>query len=725
MIPAVLDHLWQSTLVALGAALLTIPLRRASAAVRYGLWFTASVKFLIPFAALAALGRLLAPALRSPSSAAPEAVFIEQAARPLARFPFSPSSPVTPIPLAQVRTQVTAAPAAPHLDPVLLLLTVWALGAAAILVAWLVRWARVRRIVRSATPLGWPAPMPVLASSSLMEPGLIGLWRPVLVIPESLPEHLDQPEIDAILAHEACHLRRRDNLTAALHMLAEALFWFHPLVWWIGARLIAERERACDEAVVEAGHDRAAYARSLVQSCRLYLQSPLSCVAGASGSNLKTRVQAIMTAPAALPLSRAKKALLLAVGACALATPVAAGLLTSPAGEKAVARAAAMVSIPAPARIGDASPGDPAPAMPADQDARAAAKAITLARANTLLAPTVSVAGVHATPIRLAQDIALPPAEAAPGADAPQAAESADPMTQASSFVESYAATSGSVIARWRNDICVRVVGVTAEQAAAVRARVEQVARAVGLGVQGPNCRRSNIEIGFTTDPQQMLDGVVARGGSLLGDRTSDTRDAKTVTLPIQAWYQTNEGNFAANDTKGADGLKALISMQYNPQNEAGYAQWMGGQGQSTSNPAGYGWGNTSPWPQYGAAEAGAGPRQFFNVFVIIDLRRTGRERLGLVSDYVTMLALSQPRSLGSCNVLPSVTDLFADACPGRAPEGLTQADVAYLGALYATGSGGPAPRFAPSPHLDGTRQQASVVERMAKLLPKMKMASR
>ncbi len=78
------------------------------------------------------------------------------------------------------------------------------------------------------------------------------------------------------------------------------------------------------------------------------------------------------------------------------------------------------------------------------------------------------------------------------------------------------------------------------------------------------------------------------------------------------------------------------------------------GQGQSTSNPAGYGWGNTSPWPQYGAAEAGAGPRQFFNVFVIIDLRRTGRERLGLVSDYVTMLALSQPRSLGNTLQLPS-----------------------------------------------------------------------
>src|ERR1700744_4438335 len=167
--------------------------------------------------------------------------------------------------------------------------------------------------------------MPVLASPSLMEPGLVGFLRPVLVVPETLPERLTRPEIDAILAHEISHFRRRDNLTAAIHMLVEALFWFHPLVWWIGARLIEEREQACDEAVVRAGHDRAAYARSLVESARLFLQSPLDCVAGASGSNLKMRVEAIMTAPATSPLSPLKKGLLLAAGGCAFATPGPAG----------------------------------------------------------------------------------------------------------------------------------------------------------------------------------------------------------------------------------------------------------------------------------------------------------------------------------------------------------------------------------------------------------------
>ena len=64
---------------------------------------------------------------------------------------------------------------------------------------------------------------------------------------------LSRPERDSILAHEFSHLRRRDNVTAAIHMAVEALFWFYPPVWLIGARLMAERERACDENVLACG----------------------------------------------------------------------------------------------------------------------------------------------------------------------------------------------------------------------------------------------------------------------------------------------------------------------------------------------------------------------------------------------------------------------------------------------------------------------------------------
>jgi len=55
---------------------------------------------------------------------------------------------------------------------------------------------------------------------------------------------LEDVHLEAVVAHELWHVRRRDNLAGALHMVVEAMFWFHPLVWWVGARLVDERERA-------------------------------------------------------------------------------------------------------------------------------------------------------------------------------------------------------------------------------------------------------------------------------------------------------------------------------------------------------------------------------------------------------------------------------------------------------------------------------------------------
>src|SRR5262249_3501316 len=68
---------------------------------------------------------------------------------------------------------------------------------------------------------------------------------------------------------------------------------------------------------------------------------------------------------------------------------------------------------------------------------------------------------------------------------------------------------------------------------------VEDIATSLGLPAKA-ECQRYNVQIGFTDDPQAMLDSVKRLKPSPLGDRTSDTRDVKTVTLPIQAWYVTN-----------------------------------------------------------------------------------------------------------------------------------------------------------------------------------------
>jgi hypothetical protein len=113
-------------------------------------------------------------------------------------------------------------------------------------------------------------------------------------------------------------------------MAVEALFWFYPPVWLIGARLVAERERACDESVLAGGHDPEVYAGGILKVCKFCIPSPLACASGVSGADLKRRVQQIMTAPAAIDLSPAKQLVLAGAALLTLMPPVMAGFPGAP-----------------------------------------------------------------------------------------------------------------------------------------------------------------------------------------------------------------------------------------------------------------------------------------------------------------------------------------------------------------------------------------------------------
>ena len=158
----------------------------------------------------------------------------------------------------------------------------------------------------------------------------MGLWRPILLLPAGIVKRLTPRQLEAVLAHELCHVRRRDNFSAAIHMIVEALFWFHPLVWWIGARLMEERERACDEDVLQLGGEPQAYAEAILNVCKYYLESPLVCVSGITGADLKKRIAAIMTQRIPQNLSFNKKLLLGVAGIIAVDAPVVIGLRNAP-----------------------------------------------------------------------------------------------------------------------------------------------------------------------------------------------------------------------------------------------------------------------------------------------------------------------------------------------------------------------------------------------------------
>jgi VWFA-related protein len=311
MMSGLVQHLWESTVFAACAGLLTLLFRNSRAGVRYWIWFCASLKFLTPFAPLESLGRHveLAPAARR--IAAP--VFAMAAGEPVRVL--APGGFVAP----------RGKPGVEWLPETLF--AIWACGFAAVVVMRWRDWRRVRAAVRTSVPAGVWQGVEMRAALGLFEPAVAGFRKPVLLVPEGIAERLTPMELETVLAHELCHVRRLDNLTAAIHMLVEALFWFHPAAWWIGARLIQERERACDEEVLRLGSEPATYARAIVNVCKWYAEAPLACMPGVTGGGIQGRIEAIMNGRNGRALNGAKKLILAAAGAAALAIPVVLGIV--------------------------------------------------------------------------------------------------------------------------------------------------------------------------------------------------------------------------------------------------------------------------------------------------------------------------------------------------------------------------------------------------------------
>ncbi|HVV46417.1 MAG TPA: M56 family metallopeptidase [Bryobacteraceae bacterium] len=302
---ALLNHLWQSTAFAAAVAIAAVLLRRHSPRLRYWLWLAASVKFLIPFSLIVATGARVQLPPDTPSLHATTVRHVS--------LYFSPA--------------VIPAPAHASFSWTEWLTAIWMAGAIFLLIRWAHRWITIRRIARTARRVDLEFPAPAFVSAGAIEPGVFGILRPILLLPQALRDELTSEQFDAILAHESRHIQFRDNLTAALHMLVETLFWFHPLVWWIGARLTDERERDCDEAALRQGSRPAEYARSIVSVCQNYTESPLLCASGISGADLKKRIREIMTWRGSLPITRLGQMIIAFAALAAVCLPFVLGIV--------------------------------------------------------------------------------------------------------------------------------------------------------------------------------------------------------------------------------------------------------------------------------------------------------------------------------------------------------------------------------------------------------------
>jgi TonB family protein len=344
----VVDHLWQSLVCAALAAVAAAALRNAPARVRHGIWAAASAKFLLPLVLLEMLGR-------SASSMV--------ATAPLPAAPWLDGSlHLSTFALTATGTDAT------RLVTIITALLVAAWSAGTVRIAW-TRWREWRALAElagSSRPLRsgreadalrgiaqkepHPRNVRLLACDAVVEPVVLGIRSPMILWPAALSARLTDAELHTALAHELCHIRRRDNLVGLLHVVVEVLFWWNPVVWWIGARLVAERERACDEEVLAMGADNDAYAHAIVKVCRFGLPAP-RWMAGIGGPGLVTRIERILdNRPVRRPSALARLAGA-AIVVCVTAAPIAAGALDA-------SRAGANPTIAAPQEAEPSRPGN-------------------------------------------------------------------------------------------------------------------------------------------------------------------------------------------------------------------------------------------------------------------------------------------------------------------------------------------------------------------------------
>lgn len=121
------------------------------------------------------------------------------------------------------------------------------------------------RLRAMAEKLRYTRPVQLLESAAVQTPVALGFFKPVILLPLGMINQISPSEVEAVLAHELAHIVRRDWLFNLLQALIDALFYFHPAVWWISATARAERENCCDDAAVLLTGNRLVYAKTLVR----------------------------------------------------------------------------------------------------------------------------------------------------------------------------------------------------------------------------------------------------------------------------------------------------------------------------------------------------------------------------------------------------------------------------------------------------------------------------
>jgi hypothetical protein len=227
-------------------------------------------------------------------------------------------------------------------------------------------------------------------------------------------------------------------------------------------------------------------------------------------------------------------------------------------------------------------------------------------------------------------------------------------------------------IARWVTAICPVAKGQKPAFTRFITQRVQAIAAAAGAPVNtDPSCT-PNIEIIFTTTPQDLLDHIRKDEPDYLGYATTGEQREKlaTVTRPVQAWYTTE--TIDLNGSRKMDtGRRFDVGMTM-PNFSA-----VGGASRDPIDLP------DATYAHVTGNHISDGARSGFNhVIIAIDSTKLAGQQLIPLADYIAMLALTQLNSLDTCQQLPSVVNLMATGCDQKL-DGMTATDLAYLQGLY------------------------------------------
>ncbi len=132
-------------------------------------------------------------------------------------------------------------------------------------------------------------------------PTVVGVVRPMILLPASLATGMPPLQVELLLLHELTHIRRYDHVLNILQRIIEAALFFQPAVWYVSHRIRVEREHCCDDLVIALGGERHAYAESLISAAALasgMRLSPAALAATGKPSQLRKRIHRLLEEPA-------------------------------------------------------------------------------------------------------------------------------------------------------------------------------------------------------------------------------------------------------------------------------------------------------------------------------------------------------------------------------------------------------------------------------------------